>query len=263
MIALKGWQFATPQEVSSAQDCYFYHTMDIPSASGMVTHRGDWDLRGRYNDYLHGVHVTGKSVVDVGTATGWISFEVERHGATEVVGVDMADDVPSQYVPYALLERRASQRPSCRAGYWYCHRQYGSSAKVVYGNAYTAGDHISGADVVILGQILVHQRDPLEVLHQCAKIADETLVIIEGSFEFDRPVMAFGGLEGNFYSWFHLSTTMYHRYLEILGFKIFSMRKAAYRCNHPDQAGDVDVWTIVAKRVGPTLGGPLAPGNRA
>src|SRR5262249_40906112 len=109
MIRLKGWQFATPLEISSPKGCYFYHTMDVPGASGTVTHRGDWDLRGRYDDYLHGVDVAGKSVLDLGTATGWISFEVERRGATEVVGVDMADDVPSQHVPYAFLERGASE----------------------------------------------------------------------------------------------------------------------------------------------------------
>ena len=100
----------------------------------------------------------------------------------------------------------------------------------------------------------MHQRDPLEVLHRCAKIANETLVIIEGSFDFDQPVMRFGGLAGNFYSWFHLSTKMYQCYLDILGFQVTSMRKSAYRCNHPDLKGDVEVWTIVAARKAPTLG---------
>ena len=235
--------------------------MDVPWGGETVTLRGDWDLRGRYDDYLYGVDVRGKSVLDVGTATGWISFEVERHGAAEVVGLDMASDVRPQYVPYSFLKTEPDTRlaeiqkgKSYRNGYWFCHQQFGSAAKVVYGDAHLASDHISGADIVILGQILVHQRDPLEVLHQCAKIAGETLVIIEGSFEFDQPVMTFGGLGGNFYSWFHLSTTMYRRYLEILGFEVTSMRKSAYPCHHRDLKGDVDVWTIVAKRVGPTLG---------
>jgi hypothetical protein len=212
----------------------------------------------------------GKSVLDVGAASGWISFEAERHGAAEVVGLDMANDVPPQYVPYAFL---AAQQAGIRAdnesphlllkrkgdeeirnAYWYCHERYGSSAKVVCGNAHTAGDHIFGADVVILGQILVHQRDPLELLHQGAKIANETLIIIEGSFESDQLMMIFGGTGGKFHSWFHLSMKMYQCYLDILGFEVTSMRKCAYRCNHLDLKGDVEVWTIVAKRKGPTLG---------
>jgi hypothetical protein len=257
LIKLKGWQFAAPVEVASAEECRFYHTMDVPSAKGIITHHGAWDLRGRYDDYLYGADVRGKSVLDVGTANGWISFEVERHGAAEIVGLDMADDVQPQYVPHVFTapqQTKVLDGGDVRKGYWYCHRRYGSSAKVVYGNAHTMGDHISDADVVILGQILVHQRDPLEVLHQGARVANEMLIIIEGSFEFEQPVMAFYGQDGNFYSWFHLSTKMYQRYLNILGFEVTSMRKSTYRCNHADLKGEVEIWTIVAKRKGPTLG---------
>lgn len=67
-------------------------------------------------------------------------------------------------------------------------------------------------------------------------------------------MMTFCGLNGNFYSWFHLSTKMYQRHLEILGFEVASIRKSAYRCNHADLTGGGEVWTIVAKRKGPTLG---------
>jgi hypothetical protein len=46
---------------------------------------------------------------------------------------------------------------------------------------------------------------------------------------------------------------MYRKYLDLLGFEVMSMNKNAYRCNHADQNRDVEVWTIVARRVGPTL----------
>jgi hypothetical protein len=245
LITLKGWEFAAQVHVASAGECYFYHTMDVPSGGGVVTHPGNWDLRGRYDDYIYGAHLKGKSVLDVGTASGWISFEAERHGSAEVVGLDMAHDLPPQFVPYAFSQLKQAGSTAgehvlahhkgnldLRKAYWYCHERFGSKAKVVYGNAHTAGDHIFGADVVVLGQILVHQRYPLQVFHQCAKIANETLVIIEGCLEHDQPVMAFGGLNGNFHSWFHLSTKMYQCYLDILGFQVTSMRKSAYRCNH-------------------------------
>jgi hypothetical protein len=190
--------------------------MDVPSAGGVITHNGMWDLRGRYDDYLYGAHLKGKSVLDVGAASGWISFEAEHHGAAEVVSLDMADDVRPQYVPYAFLKPQQTgvladnnsekvqtgiKRGDVRKAYWYCHEQYGSKAKAVYGDAHAIGNHIFGADVVILGQVLVHQRDPLSVIHECAKIANETLVIVEGCFESDQPLMTFWGLNGNFYSW--------------------------------------------------------------
>jgi SAM-dependent methyltransferase len=262
-------------DVELPEAWHFYHTMDVPSPDGIVTHHGQWDLRGRYDDYLYGIDVKGKSVLDIGTASGWISFEVERRGAAEVVGLDRADDVHRQLVPYAFLDPEHTKvRDDDRAAalarfrsrnypkaYWYCHRRYRSSAKVVYGDAHTAGDHISGADIVVLGQILVHQRDPLEVLHQAARIANESLVIVEGSFELEQPVMAFCGQGGNFYSWFHLSIGMYRLYLAILGFEITSVRRSAYRCNHVDLTGDIELWTIVAKRTAPTLGRPASIGD--
>src|SRR5258708_10718943 len=42
-------------------------------------------------------------------------------------------------------------------------------------------------DVVIVGQILVHLRDPLGALHQAALAAKETLVIVEGIPEGPSP----------------------------------------------------------------------------
>ena len=269
MITLRDWAYAEPVKITGPEDgCSFYHWMDLPlspSATGSVTVPGAWDLRGRFQDYIGGVDVAGKSVLDVGTATGWISFEAERHGAAQVVGLDAADDVVPQHVPYPQVVGRTrpmtsatgeliSDRTSIRRSYWLCHKRLDSSAAVVYGDVYKVGEHISGADVVIVGQILVHQRDPLEALLQCARSADDTLIIVEGSFESDQPVMKFCGLNGVYYSWFLLSSAMYVTYLKLLGFELQSVTKNLYRCTHADAAPEMEVWTYVAKRVGPTLG---------
>lgn len=273
MITLRGWSYATPLKIAGPEDgCRFYHWMDLPyfpSVTGYVTVPGAWDLRGRFSEYLGGVDVRGKSVLDVGTASGWISFEAEKHGAAQVVGLDMADDVEPQYVPYIRYEDRDRPPapssdgtpvvpPSTRRGYWLAHSRFNSAAKVVYGNVYKVGDHISGADIVVVGQILVHQRDPLEALLHCARVADDTLIITEGSFESSEPLMKFGGVNGNYYSWFLLSSQMYVEYLRILGFEMQSISRNLYRCTHPDATPEMEIWTFVAKRVGPTLGRPQA-----
>ena len=70
--------FAAPRHVEGPDECFFYHTMELPGL-GLV--RGQWDLRGRFDDYVGGVGVEGKTVLDVGTATGFLSFEAERRGA--------------------------------------------------------------------------------------------------------------------------------------------------------------------------------------
>jgi O-methyltransferase len=274
VITLRAWTHAEAVKVAGPEDgCSFHHWMDLPSlppVSGCVTIPGAWDLRGRFQDYVGGVDVAGKSVLDVGMATGWISFEAERHGAAQVVGLDAADDVVPQHVPYLqVVDRRrpmmtangerVSDRTSIRRSYWLCHERLGSSAAAVYGDVHKMGEHISGADVVIVGQILVHQRDPLEALLQCARTADDTLIIVEGSFESDQPVMKFCGLNGVYYSWFLLSSAMYVTYLKLLGFEVKSITKNLYSCTHADATPEMEVWTYVAKRIGPTFGRPRHP----
>jgi hypothetical protein len=269
LITLRDWTYAEPLAVAGPEDgCNFYHWMDLPnfpSVHGYVTVPGAWDLRGRFQDYVGGVEVAGRSVLDVGTATGWISFEAERLGASQIVGLDAADDVMPQSVPYFQYEDRdqaarttggalVSNRTAIRRSYWHCHKKLGSSAKVVYGDIYRIGEHISGAEIVVVGQILVHQRDPLEALLQCARVAEDTLIIVEGSFDANQPVMRFCGLNGLYYSWFLLSSGMYVEYLKILGFEVTSITKNLYRCAHSDAAPEMEIWTYVAKRVGPTRG---------
>src|SRR5205085_2664900 len=40
--------FAAPRRVESPDECFFYHTMELPGV-GLV--RGQWDLRGRFDGY--------------------------------------------------------------------------------------------------------------------------------------------------------------------------------------------------------------------
>jgi hypothetical protein len=41
--------WAEPRDITDLDDCYFYHTMEIPGY-GIV--HGEWDLRGGEADYL-------------------------------------------------------------------------------------------------------------------------------------------------------------------------------------------------------------------
>src|SRR5580765_4149381 len=87
----------SPRFVDSLDDCFFYHTMELPEF-GLV--RGQWDLRGRFDDYVGGTSVAGKSVIDVGTATGFLSFESEKRGASRVVSFDLADARQQLFIPF-------------------------------------------------------------------------------------------------------------------------------------------------------------------
>ena len=69
--------YVEPWPVRDPQDCHWYHTIDPPS--GSVT--GEWDLRNRFDDYVGHVDLSGKRVLDIGTASGFLTWEAERRGA--------------------------------------------------------------------------------------------------------------------------------------------------------------------------------------
>jgi hypothetical protein len=183
---------APPQVVDDVGECDFYHSMDIPG-HGSVT--GQWDLRNTVGTYLGGVDLAGKRVLELGTADGYITFEVERGGA-EVVSYDLSPDHRWDVVPYAR-----SALSSARTGdpghwltteakfkegiarlnnaYWLGHRAYGSKARMVYGSVYSVPEEVGEVDVALFGAILLHTRDPFAALQSPLRLTRQTVVVTE------------------------------------------------------------------------------------
>src|SRR6266404_270300 len=90
------FQYAGPMHVADIRECYFYHVMDLPHVG---TVGGAWDLRGRFDEYIGHADLAGKSVLDVGTAAGFLTFEAEKRGA-RVVSFDMDDKRRQHFLPY-------------------------------------------------------------------------------------------------------------------------------------------------------------------
>jgi hypothetical protein len=91
--------FVTPRLINDPAECWFYHTMDLPEV-GTVTSKEAWNLRGGFSDYIGHVDLRGKSFLDVGTASGFSSFEAEKAGAAEVTSFDAERASQLQRVPY-------------------------------------------------------------------------------------------------------------------------------------------------------------------
>ena len=77
--------------------------MDLPQIG---TVHGDWDLRDTIDDYLGHFDFTGKRCLDIRAAGGFLSFEMERRGAREVVSMDLEPAQPMDYVPYTENTKR-------------------------------------------------------------------------------------------------------------------------------------------------------------
>jgi hypothetical protein len=173
--------YACPIDVKNLTDCLFYHTTDLP---GLPTVSGAWDLRPGIDRYLGGVSFQGKRVLDVGAATGFLSFYMERQGA-EVVSFDLSDTHSWDLVPYAgtdLIGQLRDTRASIRRlnnGYWYCHRALGSRNRVVYGTAYQIPPSIGPVDIGVFGSILEHLRDPFLALQTGLQLVKHTVIVAE------------------------------------------------------------------------------------
>jgi SAM-dependent methyltransferase len=237
----RSYAYATAQNVRSLEDCWWYHSMDLPRF-GPVT--GQWDLRGRLDDYIGRVPLSGRTVLDVGTASGFLSFEAEKRGAI-VTGFD-ADDVSRyQYIP-PNQPGLPGRFPMMRNGYWLAHSAYESDAKVIYGDVYRLSELVPAHDVVVIGLMLVHLRDPLEALHQASLVAKDTLIVTDVSFHSRQPRSVFLGNKRDVNSWWQISDELYRRWLALLGFEVVSVTQNQFICTlstHPAK-----LWTFVARR---------------
>ena len=237
---------AEPLRVDELEGCYFYHTVDLPSFG---IQEGGWDLRGRFSEYVGGIDVDGKRVLDVGTASGFLSFEAERHGAREVVSFDLDTAERQALLPFAGSAYVDDHAAWCRAqtehflcwkkSYWLTHRLIGSRARVVYGDVYEPPAGLGRFDVVILGAILEHLVDPLSAITAMARLTDDLLVINTDYLESDERLAAFNGRAdqptSSFVFWTY-SILLYHEYMAIMGFEPIAVCKGTFAGTrpHPD-----------------------------
>ena len=89
-----------PKIVTDIKTCNFYHTMDLPG-HGVV--EGKWDLRENVDKYVGSVIFDGKRVLELGTASGYLCFEMEKRGA-EVIAYDIGENERWDVVPYAQYD---------------------------------------------------------------------------------------------------------------------------------------------------------------
>lgn len=173
--------YATPSAVTDVNECFFYHTADIPG-HGHV--KGVWDIRENTHKYLGGVDFRGKRVLEIGTASGFLCFYMESRGA-EVVAFDLSEDHSRDIVPFAgqdfgklVLEGKEHVRKLHNA-YWFCHRANKSNAKAVYGDVYTIPEEIGAVDISTFCCVLLHVRDPFLALQNALRLTKDTVVVTD------------------------------------------------------------------------------------
>jgi SAM-dependent methyltransferase len=236
-------------------DCWFYHTVDLP-VSGRQ--EGAWDLTGRFDDYTAHEDLAGKTVLDVGTASGFLSFEAEKRGATvtsfdidhagrwfelPIRGTEFVDDYP------AWLARSEIALERLRNSYWLCHQEFESEARYMVGDVYDLDGR--QYDVVVLGQILVHLRDGLSALTAAARVCADTLIVVEGNLPRKDPVAGLCGRADHPempHAWYHYSHGWYREVLAMLGFRSVEIVVGSFVCNDALHPAEIKLATVIASR---------------
>ena len=142
--------FATPLKVDDVADCYFYHTMELPGY-GVIEGR-DWDLLGGVDEYLGKVAFAGQRVLEIGPASGFLTFEMEKRGA-DVISVEVTPEHGWDFVPYPTAKLQEVFGPrrvvmqQLKNSYWFSHAAHRSKAKVYYGDVYNLPAALGEFDV--------------------------------------------------------------------------------------------------------------------
>ena len=152
---------------------FWYHTIDV--APGVTT-KGWFDLRDVV-DLMPWPNVVGKRCLDIGTFDGYLAFELERRGASEVVAVDVEDhmlwDWPPDYRAPELSRDIGFRGPPKGAGFRLIAELTGSEVDWRPVSIYDLSPETVGTfDVVVCGTLLLHLRDPIRALEAVRSVCD-------------------------------------------------------------------------------------------
>jgi SAM-dependent methyltransferase len=250
-------EFAKPRDVRSTQDCFFYHVMDLPGVGLVGDH---WDLRDTVDAYLGDFDFRGKRALDVGAASGFLTFEMEKRGAT-VVSFDIGEDSDWDIPPFwtgpsgfdlemARAVKRASRERLLNA-YWLAHRLLGSSARAFYGDIYALPEALGPFDVVVMGSVLLHLRDPFQALHSASRLSRDAVIVVDHNFESATPVMEFMPdlKAGVVDTWWRISDACMTAMLVATGFSPPTITRGEHRMVQGSPNGPFSLATYVARRL--------------
>jgi tRNA (mo5U34)-methyltransferase len=154
----------------SLTDIEWYHTIDLRNGEitpGFLDHRHQLDLYGLPES------LEGMRCLDAATCDGFWAFEMERRGASEVIGIDvlsLADcDFPANWRADLLMHRRNQIKGQ---GFAYAKRALNSKVTRRALSIYDLSPaRIGTFDFVFMSDVLLHLKEPLRALEALRTVA--------------------------------------------------------------------------------------------
>ncbi|MHB8329178.1 MAG: methyltransferase domain-containing protein [Acidimicrobiales bacterium] len=201
----------------------WYHSIELKP--GLVT-PGWFDTRDA-TFRIPWPDVRGARCLDVGTFDGFWAFEMERRGAAEVVAVDVVD--PNEWdwphgSAQSAMEAIAARKTS-GDGFAIAREALGSGVERLDCNAYDLDPgRIGMFDVVYVGSILIHLRDPVRALERVRSVCRGRVVsvdTIDPLLTLLHPSTPMAELDGRGRPWWWRPNVAGHRRMvEAAGFEV-------------------------------------------
>jgi tRNA (mo5U34)-methyltransferase len=171
----------------------WYHTLDL--GQGVVT-PGFYDHRPYLAHYGLPPRLEGKTALDVGAASGFFSFELERRGA-RVTAVDLPTWHDHDFGPCykADMDDQEAQR-YLREPIMLARQALGSQIGRLEMNIYDLSPEVLGTfDLVFCGSLLLHLTDPAQALWRLKSVTGEQAIIATSIDPDDspKPIAVFSG----------------------------------------------------------------------
>lgn len=153
----------------------WYHTIDL--GDGIVT-PGIYDHRPYLNYYGIPKDLMGKTVLDIGAASGFFSFETERRGA-QVTAVDLPAWFDHDFGPCYEPDKTAEAGLDyLREPILLAKRALDSQIEKIEMNIYDVSPETVGTyDLVFCGSLLLHLTDPIRALWQIQRVTRQAAII--------------------------------------------------------------------------------------
>jgi tRNA (mo5U34)-methyltransferase len=208
---------------------HWYHTIDL--GDGVIT-PGWFDTRSVAPRVPLPKSLEGKNCLDVGTWDGFWAFEMERRGAASVTAIDIVDQTRWDWPPHTRVGAEQPQAVQILeefkagdVGFNVAHEALNSRVKRLDLSVYELSPETVGTfDVVFLGSLLLHLRDPIAALAALRTVCSGEAVIadtIDAIPSFLRPRTPTVRLEGWDRPWWWIPNRAgLHRMVESAGFKI-------------------------------------------
>jgi tRNA (mo5U34)-methyltransferase len=180
----------------------WYHTIDL--GHGIVT-PGIYDHRPYLEHYGFPDDLRGKTVLDVGAAGGFFSFELERRGAA-VTATDLPEWTGHDFGPNYVADLTPDEaRSYLRDPFLLAKAALGSAVARKEINVYDLSPETVGVfDLVFCGSLLVHLTDPIKALWKMKSVTRESAIIatVIHPAPSAEPLALFVGHSGALAWWF-------------------------------------------------------------